>query len=74
MWLVSTSCYSLGTEYYHVYRSEGFNPHALPRIMIIFMTRSGWIYYYPAIFVVTALFLLGKCEQKQSGFGLLAPS
>ena len=64
MWLSSASLYAIGTEYFHVYRSAGHDPAVLPLIRRVFMTRSGWIYFHPALFVLAALFFTWKMRAK----------
>ncbi len=64
MWITSACLYAAGTEYYHVYRSAGYESVALPLIVRIFMTPSGGIYFYPALFVLAALFFTWKMRAR----------
>jgi hypothetical protein len=51
MCLTSASCYTLGVDYYHVYQWEDVE---LPLISRVFMTKSGWIYDFPVLFILVA--------------------
>lgn len=62
MGLTAATCYSIGVDYYREYAWDG--PPQLPLISRMFLTKTGWIYYYPGFFIILAAWLTWKKRDK----------
>ena len=62
MWLSAASCYAIGAKYYRLYAYEQNGEPMLPNISALFMTQSGWIYFYPGLFILAAAWLTWKAR------------